>query len=288
MALLAAVVALATLTGLAVGLAYTSAVDQHLTRNALAALQADALARSGVAVATALLAERGDAADGPDAAWARGSGRQPLGAGWVSVAVEDEARRLDLGIAALADAVPRLLVGLGLDPALADALADWIDADDVPRPGGAERAHYLGLTPPYVPANRPLATVGELRLVRGFDARTVARLRPFVTVAGEPAVNPNTAAREVLAALPALGPADVERLVAARALGPIGEAALDGLVSGAARRVLTTRAQHYTVHVESGVGEVRRAVEALVAAPAGVEPRVEAWRPVAVAVDEAG
>src|SRR5947199_142072 len=57
-ALLAAVAGLAVLGVLAVGLAHTSAVDQHLARNALAAVQADALARSGVAAAAVFLTER--------------------------------------------------------------------------------------------------------------------------------------------------------------------------------------------------------------------------------------
>src|SRR5213080_914216 len=107
-ALLAAVAGLAVLGVLAVGLAHTSAVDQHLARNALA--------RSGVAAAAVFLTERDpDAIDWPHAPWAQGSGRQPLGAGWLEVTVEDEARRLSLGTPDLADALPRLLRLLGLD-----------------------------------------------------------------------------------------------------------------------------------------------------------------------------
>src|SRR5437763_1240114 len=129
--------------------------------------------------------------------------RQPLGAGWVEVTVEDEARRLSLGTPDLADALPRLLRLLGLDdPALLDALLDWTDADDAPRPLGAERAYYLGLAPPYAPRNGPLASVGELALVRGFTRPAVERLRPHVTVAAEARVNPNPASREALLAVP--------------------------------------------------------------------------------------
>jgi len=65
LALVAAVSALAVLGVLALGLAHTSVVDQHLARNALAALQADALARSGVAAAAVLLREA-NAAGGSD------------------------------------------------------------------------------------------------------------------------------------------------------------------------------------------------------------------------------
>ena len=73
----------------------------------------------------------------------------------------------------------RLLSILALPPALADALADWIDAD-----------------------SRPLTDVAELALVRGFDDGVRARLRPFVTALPRfTAVNANTASPEVLAAV---------------------------------------------------------------------------------------
>jgi len=96
----------------------------------------------------------------------------------------------------------RLLAILGLPPELADALADWIDADSEPQPqDGAEDGYYLALDPPYLAANRPLIDVEELALVRGFDAGVRARLRPFVTaLPGSTQVNVNTAPPEVLAA----------------------------------------------------------------------------------------
>ena len=256
-ALVAAVAALAVLTVLATGLATTSVLDQHLARNALAALQADALARSGVAAAAVVLGERSPAE--PDTLSARwDSGRQPLGAGWVEVRVE------------------ALFGVLGLDDRLLDALADWTDGDDSPRPAGAERDWYLGQTPPYLPPNAPLGSVGELVGVRGFDAALVERLRPFVTVAGETAINPNTAPREVLLAV--VGDVTtVERLLTARAAGPIAEEDLNHLFADrpAIRQRLTLRGQHYTLRALAGVGEVRRAIEATLDAPLD---RIVAWR----------
>ena len=282
-ALLSAVGALAVLTVLAVGLAETAAVDHRRASNALSTLQADALARSGVAVAAVVLAETGGggAPDTLASPWARDAGRQPLGAGWVEVRVEDEARRLDVNAPELADALPRLLDLLGIDRGLADAIADWTDADDTPRPRGAERAWYAGGTPSLVPRNGPFATVGELALVRGIDARVLARLRPHVTAAGEHAVNPNTASREVLLAV-VQDPAAVERLLAARARGPIGPDQLTALLPDAAsalRLPLSVRGQRYAVRAVAGVGDVRRTVEATLWAPVGADPEVVAWRP---------
>jgi general secretion pathway protein K len=97
----------------------------------------------------------------------------------------------------------RLLSILALPPALAGALADWIDADSEPQPqDGAEDAYYLSLQPPYLAANRPLIDVAELALVRGFDDNVRARLRPFVTALPRfTAVNVNTASPEVISAI---------------------------------------------------------------------------------------
>lgn len=96
----------------------------------------------------------------------------------------------------------RLLSTLGLPAALADTLADWIDADSEPQPQGGEDDFYLALQPPRLAANRPLADVAELALVRGFDEGVRARLRPFVTALPRfTAVNVNTASPEVLAAV---------------------------------------------------------------------------------------
>ena len=279
-ALFAAVSALAVLSVVAVGLARTTIVDQRLTTNALAALQADALARSGVAIAATLIGETSGLPDTLRAPWAQSAGPQSLGAGWVEVRVEDEARRLDLNDPALGSAIPRLLDALALDPALADALADWTDDDDVPRAHGGERDWYLTRAAPSLPANGPLASVGELGRVRGFDADTVARLRPFVTVAGESTVNPNTAPREVLLAL--LGDAAVvDGLLAARARGALTAESLPALVPNEdARRLLAPRSLHYSVRAVAGVGEVRRAVEATLSAPGGSEAQIVAWRAV--------
>ena len=281
-ALVAAAVALALLSALATSLAWTSTIDQRLARNALAALQADALVRSGVAAAAVVLREASAAGllDTLRAPWAQPSGAQPLGAGTVEVTIEDEARRLDLNT--FPGTLPRLLGALGLDPRLAETLADWTDLDDAPRPGGAERDWYLALPHPYLPRNAALRTVGELGLVRGFDRATVERLRPFVTVAGERAVNPNTAPREVLLALTG-SPSTVERLLATRSGRALGRADFAALLPGVPGERLCERATAYTVRAVATVSEMRRAAAATLWVPAGtgVDPQVVAWLPLA-------
>ena len=129
--------------------------------------------------------------------------------------------------------------------------------------------------------NGPNLSVEELGLVRGFEAATLARLRPHVAVAGEHVVNPNTASREVLAAV-LQDPAAVERLLAARARGSLEADEVSALLPetpAATRALLAPRGQRYPVRVTAGVDELRRGVDALLAAPAGVEPEIVGWRP---------
>jgi len=103
----------------------------------------------------------------------------------------------------------RLLAQLGLAPALADALADWIDTDRSPRGQGQEEEA----------ANRRLLQVGELHRIRGYNEAVVARLLPHVwAMDGRQPVNVNTATPQVLAAIqPGLTLAAAEALVATRA-----------------------------------------------------------------------
>src|SRR6201999_2374938 len=86
--------------------------------------------------------------------------------------VEPEGLRLGLGLAD-DESLLRLLVAIEIQPAAADsmtqAFADWVDDDDSPRPGGAERAWYgAAHRPP--PRNRRMRSAEELRWIRGFES----------------------------------------------------------------------------------------------------------------------
>lgn len=97
----------------------------------------------------------------------------------------------------------RLLNALELEPALADVLLDWIDADEDVQGLGAEDGAYLLMDPPYRAANTAMASVTELRLLANMDAEQYDRLAPFVTAlpAAAGLININTAPPPVLAAL---------------------------------------------------------------------------------------
>lgn len=103
---------------------------------------------------------------------------------------------------ATGETLPLILEGAGLaqgDAAnLAASLADWIDEDRISRPGGAEDAYYLGLSPSYRTSSQPLANLSELNAIRGFDQVMPADLRPILcalpehTADASPPLNLNT------------------------------------------------------------------------------------------------
>lgn len=97
----------------------------------------------------------------------------------------------------------RLLSVLGIDPNLTNAVLDWLDPDaDTTFPDGAEDVEYLRAPTPYRAANRPMASVSELQLVRGVTADIYHQLAPFVSaLPARTAINVNTAPAPVLMAL---------------------------------------------------------------------------------------
>ncbi len=143
-------------------------------------LQAGAAADAGVAMAiSGLLAEdvtqRWPIGGRPRAA--------TFGHARLGIRIEDERGKVALNLLD-EERATRLLELAGLDGdrllIARDSLRDWIDTDEEPRPFGAERAFYRPAR--IVPPNGFLASVDELGLIRGFDAATVARIRPIATV----------------------------------------------------------------------------------------------------------
>lgn len=66
--------------------------------------------------------------------------------------------------------------------ALTEAICDFMDSDNDPRPQGAEAESYRSLTPAYYPANQALASISELRAVKGMTEPVFRALAPLVTV----------------------------------------------------------------------------------------------------------
>ena len=160
---------------------------------------------------------------------------------------------------------------------------DWLDANGaVPPGGGAEDGFYMALTPPRLPANRPLVTPDELALVAGYTPAVLGRLRPFVTALPASAgsgVNVNTAPPEILAATVAgLTLADANRLAAERTARPFVTVAdfRSRLRSGVTvnEQVLRVSSEGFLVRVVVRQGEIPALGLALVLRSGNAWPRV--------------
>ena len=210
LALITAVLIVAIVATVATTLALGEQVWFRQAQNMKDRAQAISL-RQGAASYAAILLGRDDAAiDHLDEPWAQTLPPLPVEDGMIAFKVDDAQGRFNLNNLLRGGALStpdiamfqRLLTSLGLDPSLSEALIDWLDLDSDARPGGAEDIEYLSLPQPYRTANQMLQSVDELRLVKGFSAKAVEKLRPYVTaLPGATTVNVNTAPEQVLAAL---------------------------------------------------------------------------------------
>lgn len=94
----------------------------------------------------------------------------------------------------------------------AAAILDWIDADNVARPGGAEATWYVTARRP-APANRPLESPHELLLIRGMEEADNA---PEVLGVDVEPLDAFHARPEVLRLLPGMSDELVARIVDVR------------------------------------------------------------------------
>ncbi|WP_448213680.1 type II secretion system minor pseudopilin GspK [Colwellia sp. MEBiC06753] len=139
--------------------------------------------------------------------WAQGYNKYPVPYGEISGGIFDLHTCLNLN--ALKAEVPqnqgsdtvlpsraafqRLLTKLNIDgvsdfeaEAMADALTDWLDADDnISSNGGAEDNDYASKEYPYFAANSFLSSVNELRVIEHFTPQVIAAILPYVCVLPE-------------------------------------------------------------------------------------------------------
>jgi|TARA_B110000967_G_scaffold10938_1_gene10723 general secretion pathway protein K len=122
-------------------------------------------------------------------AWAQITPPLPVAQGFLHGQIEDLQGKFNLNSLVAENNIhqpsmalfERLLKQHNLDPQLAWHLVDWIDPNvETHQQGTLEDAYYLALPVPYRSANQALLDVSELGLVRGFNAATVAILKPYV------------------------------------------------------------------------------------------------------------
>jgi general secretion pathway protein K len=196
------------------------------------------------------------------------------------VVLFNEASRVDLNQATkqqLAALIEVAVGGTGEDPvmidAVADAILDWRDPDDLTQLNGAEDGDYDAAGLPYGAADVPFRSVEELRLVLGMTPALYARLADDLTVeTGSSSVAEQFASAAVLAAMRGVTLEDAQLLVEERAL-PV--------VPGAQQsRYVDRGGPLYRVRVTLASGErSRRSMEAMVALEPGSVPPFEIkWR----------
>ena len=182
-ALLLALWLVALLTALVGAYALTARMEALQGRVGSRGAMAQEIARAGMEYALVRVADRN-----PETHW------QPNGRAYawrfdgheVQVRIIDETGKVDLNQADV-PLLSRLMQALGEPPdtgdALAAAIVDWRDADDLSQPvGGAEDGDYAAAGRPYGAKDAPFETIAELEQVLGMTPGLYARLAPFLTL----------------------------------------------------------------------------------------------------------
>jgi len=142
----------------------------------------------------------------------------------------------------LLDILKRLFTILKCSDSMVDCLLDWIDEDELPRSSGAESTFYRMNGYSYVPPNRPLYSIGEIALIKGFDKSIVygkneeneeetdenneeeikKGIINFLSTISDDKININTCEGEILSAM-GYDDANVDFIMSERNRGPLSE-----------------------------------------------------------------
>jgi general secretion pathway protein K len=197
-----------------------------------------------------------------------------LSTGSVRAHLDDEGGRIDLGRAP-PEVLTALLRSVGAPAATADAMARGVvqlrgrgkTAGEAPRPG----------------TEQPVADLGQLALLPGMRPQWLAAIEPLTTVYGSETVNPLTASRGVIAALPGVDGARIDAFLAERRSFPADADRLSRML-GPAQRYLAAKPQQVaaidlTARLADGYAAAARAV--IVVLPQDSEPyRVLVFTPI--------
>jgi general secretion pathway protein K len=250
-ALIAVLWVMTLLAAIAGAFMISTRTEVRVAQNLVGQAQARALADAGVQRAIAgLLAPESDRrwmADGRVYSW-------EFAGGHVDIAIEDEGGKVDLNAAPI-EMLAGIFKAVGIPApkaqALADAIADWRDEDELRRPDGAEDAEYRAAGLAHGTPDRPLEANEVLLNVLGVTPEIYQRVAPWVTVYSRGSgVNPATASRTALAAVPNITEADIDAIVAARNLDPRNASVALARFQVYARYLARPTANVYTVRAQ--------------------------------------
>jgi general secretion pathway protein K len=191
-------------------------------------VQAQSIALAGIQWARQILAAEAGPVDHLGEPWALPLPETPVENGVVEGRIVDAQGLFNVNNLAAGNAAAErrrfahLFATLGISSSTLASMIDWIDADNVPQPDGAEDAWYLDQAVASLAANAPATRIEELGFVRGMTVPAMAQIVRFCT--SLPAVTPlnvNTAPVELLAAsLDNIAPAQLAALVESRVAHP--------------------------------------------------------------------
>lgn len=189
----------------------------------------------------------------------------------------------------------RLFDNAGIPRTMIAAIIDWIDDDSrtTRSPDGAEDGHYLNLEQPYHTANQPLASITELRLIKGAeDSQPTQRdtaydiilalavpgadspghfpsLCAFNLVPGSaPQINVNTASKDVLLSLSSTMTEDIANAIISCRTGENAEftnitdftscSTVNTIITAANRGQLDVSSDYFLLKTKVSLGDAKK------------------------------
>ncbi len=208
---------LSLLIMLAMGYSHMVRIETRLTANLVHFNQATAVAEAGVWQAVSELLKpkelRQWRTDGTEYSLTHGPGN-------IKLKITNENGKIDLNTAQT-ELLYGLLESIDLDEVnhltLMQSILDWRDRDNLVRNYGAEDDDYLSLGYEYGAKDGPFNSVDELQRVIGFNVDIYNKIAPALTVhSGQAGINPNSASRQVLLAIPGMTESQVNDFLAYR------------------------------------------------------------------------
>ncbi len=277
---------IALLTVMALGLTTTQRTENALTRNQIDAARFRAAADAALALTALNLLTTPLETVPVEEVWVPNGVPRSLVLDGVELTVTlgNEGSRLDLNRATreqLAALIELAQGEAGYDEAqrdaLADAILDWRDEDDLTQLNGAEDGDYEAAGLPYGAADGPFRSVEELREVLGMTRELYRRLAPDLTVDNDTGrVEQRFASAPVLAVLQGISLEDAQQMVVERdqPLLPDGQQARTVNRGGPLYRVRVAEAG-----AAVGAGRGGRQMEVLALVQQGEQPPFEVlWR----------
>ncbi len=170
----------------------------------------------------------------------------------------------------LLNLLKNLFAFMGYSNSTVNCLLDWIDEDELPRNSGAESTYYRMNNYPYVPPNKPLYSIKEIILIKGFNKEILygniqekneengeekeeieKGLINFVSIISDDKININTCESEILSAM-GYNQANVNIIMEERNRRPLNESFLLHInrnITLKNKRIIKYKSSHFSINI---------------------------------------